>query len=229
MKGEGCLTEAIILCGGTGWRLKPHTWVPKPLLPLKEESTKYTLLDLQIEWLKKHGFEGIVLATNQKFETKHQVTQVVENKKLGTGGAVKNAAQFIDGNEVYVMNVDDIVSYNPKELFRYSDAGAAILLAKPRIGFGVVKTENSFVVGFEEKPIVDFYVSAGHYVFKKKIIEDYFPEVGDLERETLPILAKKRLLRGMKLEGEWYTINTYKDYLTIKQLIENGKIKLFTS
>ena len=223
------MAEAIILCGGTGWRLKPHTWIPKPLLLLKEKPDKQTLLDLQIEWLKKHNIEKIVLATNQKLETKHNAVQVVEKQKLGTGGAVKNAIKFIDGSEVYVMNVDDMVSYDPRKLFSYSDAGAAILLAKPRIGFGVAKTENSFVIGFEEKPKVNFYVSAGHYVFKRKIIEEYFPDVGDLERETLPILARNRLLKGMKLDGEWYTINTYKDYLTVKQLLENGKIKLLVS
>jgi len=223
------LTEAIILCGGTSWRLKPHTWIPKPLLPLKEKPNKQTLLDLQIEWLKKNGIKKIVLATNQNFETKYDVVWVVEKQKLGTGGAVKNALKFIDENEVYVMNVDDMVSYNPKELFSYSDVGAAILLAKPHIGFGVAKAENSFVIGFEEKPKVDFYVSAGHYVFKRRIIEEYFPDIGDLERETLPVLARNRLLKGMKLNGEWYTINTYKDYLTVKHLLENEKIKLFVS
>ena len=102
------------------------------------------------------------------------------------------------------------------------------LLARPHIGFGVVKLEGDFVIGFEEKPLLDFYVSAGHYVFKREVIEKYFPDRGDLERETLPILAINKLLKGMKLEGEWYTINTYKDYINVKKLVESGNIKLFT-
>ena len=221
------MTEAIILCGGAGWRLKPHTWIPKPLLPLLETPTKKTLLDLQIEWLRKHGFERIILATNQHLETSHEVIEVIEKEKLGTGGAVKNALKGVTEERVYVMNVDDIVSYNPQNLFEYSDAGAAILLARPHIGFGVVKLEGDFVIGFEEKPLLDFYVSAGHYVFKREIIEKYFPDRGDLEREALPILATNKLLKGMKLEGEWYTINTYKDYINVKKLVESGNIKLF--
>jgi len=222
------MAEAIILCGGAGWRLKPHTWIPKPLLPLLETPTKKTLLDLQIEWLRKHGFERIILASNQHLETSHEVIEVIEKEKLGTGGAVKNALREVAEEQVYVMNVDDIVSYNPKNLFEYSDAGAAILLARPHIGFGVVKLEGDFVIGFEEKPLLDFYVSAGHYVFKREIIEKYFPDRGDLERETLPTLATNKLLKGMKLEGEWYTINTYKDYINVKKLVESGNIKLFT-
>lgn len=222
------MAEAIILCGGTGWRLKPHTWIPKPLLPLKETPSKSTLLDLQIGWLKKYGFEKIVLASNQHLEVSHNVVQLIEKEKLGTGGAVKNALKAVSGDQVYVMNVDDIVTYNPQKLFEYSDAGAAILLARPRIGFGVVNLENEYVIGFEEKPLLDFYVSAGHYVFKRKTIEEYFPDFGDLEREVLPVLAKKRLLKGMKLDGEWYTINTYKDYLAVKRIIESGEVKLFS-
>ena len=220
------MPEAIILCGGTGWRLKPHTWIPKPLLPVIEVPTKKTLLDIQIEWLKKHGFERIILASNQHLETSYEVIEVIEKEKLGTGGAVKEAVKKAKEELVYVMNVDDIVTYDPGKLFDYANAGAAILLARPRIGFGVVILEGDFVAGFEEKPLLDFYVSAGHYVFRRKIIEQYFPDVGDLEREALPVMAKNRLLKGMKLEGEWYTINTYKDYVNVKKLIENGKIRL---
>ena len=220
------MAEAIILCGGMGWRLKPHTWIPKPLLPLIETPIKKTLLDLQIEWLKRHGFKRIILATNQRLKPSEEVIEVIEEKKLGTGGAVKRAVKKAIEKLVYVMNVDDIVIYNPQKLFNYADAGAAILLARPHIGFGVVKLEGDFVAGFEEKPLLDFYVSAGHYVFKREIIEQYFPDVGDLERKVLPVIAKNRLLKGMKLEGEWYTINTYKDYINVKKLIESGKIKL---
>ena len=219
--------EAIILCGGHAWRLKPHTWVPKPLLPIKEEAGPKTLVDLQIQWLKKHGFKNIVLASNQNLKTYFPVAQVIEEKKLGTGGAVKNALDYVESQEVYVMNVDDIVTYDPTTLFEYSRRGAAILLAKPKLGFGMVKTRGNLVVGFQEKPFLDFYVSAGHYVFKRHVIEKYFPDVGDLEKETLPVLAKEKILEGMKLKGDWYTVNTYKDYVTLREKIKSGEIKVF--
>jgi len=52
--------EAIILCGGSGWRFKPDIWVPKPKLKINDE----TLIAHQVNWLKKHGFNRIILATN---------------------------------------------------------------------------------------------------------------------------------------------------------------------
>ncbi|GAG35567.1 unnamed protein product, partial [marine sediment metagenome] len=55
--------KAVILAGGLGTRLKPFTEViPKPLLPIGEK----TLLEVQIEQLKRNGFDEIYLALNYK-------------------------------------------------------------------------------------------------------------------------------------------------------------------
>ena len=57
--------KVVILAGGLGSRLKPFTEViPKPLLPIGEKS----VLEIQIENLKKHGFTDVYLATNYKSE-----------------------------------------------------------------------------------------------------------------------------------------------------------------
>jgi NDP-sugar pyrophosphorylase family protein len=61
--------KAVILAGGLGSRLRPFTQIiPKPLLPIGEKS----VLEIQIEHLKKHGFDEIFLATNYK-------SQYIEN------------------------------------------------------------------------------------------------------------------------------------------------------
>jgi len=55
--------KAVILAGGLGTRLKPFTEIiPKPLLLIGEKS----VLEIQIENLKKSGFDEIFLATNYK-------------------------------------------------------------------------------------------------------------------------------------------------------------------
>ena len=61
--------KAVILAGGLGSRLRPFTQIiPKPLLPIGEKS----VLEVQIEHLKEHGFDEIYLATNYK-------SQYIEN------------------------------------------------------------------------------------------------------------------------------------------------------
>ena len=84
--------EAIILCGGSGWRLKPDMWIPKPKLKINNE----TLISHQINWLRKHGIDKIILAANTSNLTEDpNVIYSVEEKKLGTGGAVKKAIEHV--------------------------------------------------------------------------------------------------------------------------------------
>lgn len=204
--------EAIILCGGYSQRLKPYTDVSKPLLELKPN---LTLVSYQIGWLRKHGFQRIILASREEKLTDLDVEYSVETEKLGTGGALKKAAKRCSGEYVYAMNVDDILlgDYNPAKLEEHADRGATIVISKPRLQFGRVQIENDIIIGFEQKPPLDFYVSAGHYTFKKEVILDHFPDRGNFENEASPKLASLKMLRPYIFNGLWLTINTLKDLL----------------
>ncbi len=204
------MKEAIILAGGQGWRLKPTTWIPKPLLRIN----KKTLIDRQISWLRSHGFEKVIIASNRDDLTKLSVTFSIEEENLGTGGATRSAFKNINGAIAYVMNVDDIVFYDPTELYDYATKGAGTLLAKPTLPFSKVTLRNGMeVVRFERRSTLDSYVSAGHHVFKKTVVERYFPERGDFEFTAMQRLADQKLLRGYTYHGMWLTINTMKDLL----------------
>jgi D-glycero-alpha-D-manno-heptose 1-phosphate guanylyltransferase len=212
------MKEAIILAGGEGWRLKPATWVPKPLLKIN----KQTLIDRQIGWLQSYDFENIVVASNRKDLTKQPVTYSLEKNSLGTGGATKKAFNKIQGDIAYVMNVDDIVFYDPNILYDYAGKGAGILLAKPTLPFGRVTLQNGInVIRFQHRSTLDFYVSAGHYVFKKSVVERYFPEKGDFEFDTMQRLADKKMLQGYTYHGMWFTLNTMKDLIQIRSFFKS--------
>jgi len=219
--------EAIILCGGEGWRLKPDTWAPKPLLKISADET---LLDRQIRWLLENGFRNIVLASNRSFpESAHYNSPVVqtslEEKKLGTGGAIKKAATLINADKFYAMNVDDIVFYDPRKLFEYAGGGAAILVAQPPLRFGKITMRKDMVVRFEHRSILDIWVSAGHYVFSKKLLAEHFPDQGDFEREAMQKIASNKFLKGLKYKGDWLTVNTMKDLIEIREYFETRQTK----
>jgi len=210
--------EAIILAGGEGWRLKPATWVPKPLLKIN----KQTLIDHQISWLQNHGFENIIVASNREDLTKQPVTYSLEKNTLGTGGATKKAFNQIQGDTAYVMNVDDIVFYDPSILYDYAGKGAGILLAKPVLPFGMVTLQNGInVTRFQDRSTLDFYVNAGHYVFKKALVEKFFPEKGDFEFDTMQRLADKKMLQGYTYHGMWFTLNTMKDLIQVRSFFKS--------
>ena len=214
--------ETIILCGGEGWRLKPDTWTPKPLLKI---SGQETLLDRQIRWLLEHDFTNIILAANRSFPesaffTNPAVQPCIERKKLGTGGAIKRAITLTDTEKVYIMNVDDIVFYDPKKLFEYSTKGAAVLLAQPQLPFGKTTLQGDNITKFEDRPTLSMWVNAGHYVFSSEIVKEYFPNEGDFEPKTMQKLAKEKHLKGLKYTGDWLTLNTMKDLIRIREYFD---------
>ena len=211
------MREAIILAGGEGWRLKPATWVPKPLLKIN----KKTLIDHQIEWLRSHDFDNIIVASNRADLTKQPVAYSLEEDTLGTGGATKKAFEQIKGKVAYVMNVDDLVFYDPNELFDYAGKGAGILLAKPQIPFGKVTLQNGInVIRFQNRETLDFYVSTGHYVFKKSAVEKLFPDNGDFEFTAMQRLADKKMLQGYTYHGMWFTLNTMKELIDVRRFFK---------
>ena len=218
--------EAIILCGGKGWRLKPDTWTQKPLLKISADET---LLDRQIRWLLEHDFSNVILASNKSFPesvfTNPAVQLCLEKKKLGTGGAIKKAATLVNADQFYAMNVDDIVFYDPRKLYEYAGRRAAILLAQPRLLFGKITTRRNMVTKFEDRPLLDIWVSAGHYVFSNKLVEEYFPDEGDFERKAMQKIVNDKFLNGLKYRGDWLTVNTIKDLAKIREYFETRQTK----
>lgn len=227
------IKEAIILCGGHTWMLRPEAQIPKPLLNLGDQ----TLIEKQVNWLIKNGFKKIVLALSKdllgsiilktdiykKFkQTKiANIIMSIENTRLGTGGALKKACQLIQSKTFYVCNVDDLAfDFNPNELLAESDNSIVVLLAKPTLPYGKVKIKNRYIKEFEEKPQLDFYVNAGHYSMKKSIVLKHFPSTGNFEERVLPKLARQNALKGFEYHGSWITIDTFNDYMNALSLFE---------
>ena len=68
------MREAIILCGGQATRFRPYTnRIPKALVKIN----KKPIIDHQIEWLEKYGYNRIILAAGYK----HKKLAKYVNKK----------------------------------------------------------------------------------------------------------------------------------------------------
>jgi NDP-sugar pyrophosphorylase family protein len=118
---------AVILSGGLGIRLKPFTEViPKPLLPIGEKA----VLEIQIERLKKFGFDNIILATNYKsnyienffgdglrYGVNLQISK--EDHPLGTAGPIKLLADRLFDSFI-VMNGDILSLIDYKRLYDFA-------------------------------------------------------------------------------------------------------------
>ena len=217
--------KAIILAGGRGKRLRPITdYVPKPLIPINN----IPIIEWQIRYLKKFGISEAIICSGYKTEMIEnylknkklgiKITFSIENKPLGTGGAIKKAARKIKEKSFLVINGDIITNIDLKKLFEKENSIAAIQL---RTKFGILQTDNDKIIKFDEKKeITDTWMNAGIYHLTKESIKE-LPNVGDIEKTLFPDYAKKEKLSTLKFtNSEWYSVDSFKDMEECSLVIE---------
>lgn len=105
--------EAVILAGGFGTRLRPAVAdVPKPMAPIDGRPFLELLLDY---WIAQ-GVRRAVLAVGYMHETIRRhfgaeyrgcaIAYSVEDRPLGTGGALLQALPLVNGESLLVLNGD---------------------------------------------------------------------------------------------------------------------------
>ena len=221
--------KAIILAGGRGKRLRPITdYVPKPLIPIKN----IPIIEWQIKYLKKFGISEIIVCSGYKTKMIEnylnnkklgiKITFSVEDKPLGTGGAIKKAGKKIKDKSFLVINGDIITNIDLKKLIKKNNAIAAVQL---RTKFGILQTDKNKIIKFDEKKeIENLWMNAGIYHLNKETLKE-LPTVGDLEKTLFPDYAKKEKLSTIKFtNSKWYSIDSFKDMeecsLVIKKIIK---------
>ncbi len=226
--------KAVILAGGLGTRLKPYTTVfPKPLMPIGESP----ILEIIIKQLKAKGFNEITLAVGHLSElimaffnngSKYglKIEYSKEEKKLGTAGGLGLLKNKLE-DDFLVMNGDVLTGLDFSEFLEFhKKTGSIATIALNRrhvdIDFGVVELdENRTLIGYIEKPKIDYLVSMGVYAFNESILE-YIPSHEYLD---IPDLMKRLLSEGEKVngfihDGYWLDIGRPDDYIKANEDIQ---------
>ena len=219
------ILKAIILAGGRGKRLRPITdYVPKPLIPINN----IPIIEWQIKYLKKFGISEVIICSGYKTEMIEdylknkklgvKITFSIENKSLGTGGAIKKAGKKIKDKSFIVLNGDTITNIDLKKLIKKENTIAAIQL---RTKFGILHTEQNKIIKFDEKKeIKDVWMNAGIYHLNRETI-NHLPTIGDIEKTLFPNYAKKEKLFTVKFRNtKWYSIDSFKDMEESSSIIE---------
>ena len=221
------MAVGILLVGGFGTRLMPLTkHTPKPMLTI----AGLPVTEHQLAMARNAGITTVVLATSYLSElfTPYfgdgskwgmKLIYAVEEKPLGTGGAIANAAQLLDTQEsIVVFNGDVLSSHNLKEQIRQHEANhadvtlhlTAVEDARP---YGCVPTDsNGRVTAFLEKmdsPVTNM-INAGCYVFNPAVIKAIsLNTVISIERETFPeLISKDAKVFGFIDNAYWLDIGT---------------------
>ena len=225
------MAVGILLVGGFGTRLKPLTSEsPKPMLPV----AGLPVTEHQILAAQKAGIHTLVLATSYLSEVftpyfgdgskwGMKILYAVEKEPLGTGGAIRNAAEMLDLEDI---GDEPIVIFNGDVLSRHSiadqiafhqkknaDATLHLIEVDDARAFGCVPTDvDGKVTAFLEKmdnPITNS-INAGCYVFHSSVISRIpLGQVVSIERETFPqLVSSGRPVYGYKEQAYWLDVGT---------------------
>ena len=224
--------SVVIMAGGLGSRLRPHTQTcPKPLLPVAGKP----MLEHIIERAKAEGFRHIVLAVHylghmieeyfgDGSRWQVEIEYLREESPLGTAGAI-GLLQPRPQSPIIVSNGDVLTDIRYGELLEFhSRHGAAATMAvrvhEWQHPFGVVHTKGVDIVGFEEKPISRSHINAGIYVLDPTALEALIPG----EQCDMPTLFGRLQQRSLRtivypMHEPWLDVGRPDDYTSAQSAV----------
>ena len=226
--------KAVVLAGGKGARLAPYTKIlPKPLMPIGD----MPILEVLMLQMKTAGINDIVLTVGHLSELLRaffqdgsqfgvNISYSYEKCPLGTAGPIA----LIDGLEetFLVTNGDVLTTLKLSELIRFhreqkAAATIAVHERQTKIDLGVIQWNGNYEIkGYVEKPVYDYTVSMGVYVFEPSVLP-YIPREQYLD---FPDLVKKLITAGEKVvgyrfHGYWEDLGRPDDYERASRDFEN--------
>jgi len=234
--------DAIVLCGGAGLRLRSIiSNAPKGMADIAGRP----FLELLLRQLHRHGFQRVILAVGYQKDVirSHfgeeafglKLTYSEESRPLGTGGALRNAADHVETDSVLVMNGDSYTATDLAQLtsdFRESRADGSMLVvsADGRCDCGHVMVDPTHrVIGFEEKQLssTTHYTNAGIYLLNRKLLYEIPCEIEiSLERQLfLSWLREGKHLRAFISSGSCIDIGTPDRYCNAQEILAKVEVE----
>jgi NDP-sugar pyrophosphorylase family protein len=218
--------RAVVLAGGFGMRLRPYTTIlPKPLLPIGDRpileiilrqlaAAGFTKADLCVghlgDLIRVYFTEGTVVPAGVELDWHWE-----PEEPLGTAGALR----IVPGLDAtfLAMNGDILTTLDYRALVdHHRKSGATLTIAiqgkRVEVDLGVLELDHSRVVGYREKPTLNYDVSMGIYIYEPRAV-DHLPD-GPC---TFPDLVHRLLAAGEHVEAyrsdaDWFDIGTIGEY-----------------
>ncbi|MEU2156146.1 sugar phosphate nucleotidyltransferase [Streptomyces sp. NPDC019396] len=218
--------HAVILAGGKGIRLRPYTTaLPKPLVPIGDQ---HAILEIVLRQLAACGFTSCTIAVGHLGQIIRAyvgsgsrwgltIDYAIEESPLGTMGPLLTMRDRLP-ESFLVMNGDVLTDLDYADVLRRHVASeAALTIAtyarKVHIDFGVLTTDENRVVGFREKPSMDYRVSMGVYGLSLGTLDGYTPGLPlGFDELVLDLLKHGNPPHAYEFDGYWLDIGRPDDY-----------------
>jgi mannose-1-phosphate guanylyltransferase len=232
--------KAVLLVGGMGTRLRPLTYrIPKPLLPVMGKPLIMHVIDSI-----PSEVDEVIVPISYKREVMEdylrshppgrRITLVDEPEPLGTGGAVKNVEEHIDG-QFLVINGDVITSLDVASFLKFHRAkgGIASISLWPvedPSPFGVAQLdEDARITRFQEKPkreeAFSKLINAGAYALEREVLDVIGDGFVSMEREVFPKLLDKGMY-GFQFDGHWIDCGTRENVIGAHRILMGDDAKV---
>ena len=234
---------AVVLAAGEGTRLRPLTRNrPKPMLP----AANRPILEHVCDALVEAGVDRLALIVGYRRERVQEhfgpsyrgvpVEYVVQDKQLGSGHALLQAQETVDGS-LLVVNGDRLVAAESvaavRDALAEDDARAALAVIERADAsqYGAVRLRGRDIERIVEKPDSDEFrlINAGVYAFDASVFEaiEATPRTdGELAlTDTIARLVDAERVRGVRTEGLWVDATYPWDLLEVaSEVLARGRV-----
>jgi len=223
--------QAVILAGGLGTRLYPFTKIiPKPLLPVGEKS----VLEIQIELLKRFEINEIIFATNYKHELLEsyfgdgsrygiRLTYSREENPLGTCGPLSLLKEKLK-NTFIVINGDILTDMAFSAAYNEHLKKNAILTVVSKevvfpLSYGKLVSSGDMIVDIQEKPDIKVEIATGIYIMSTQVLK-YIPYnvYFNMDQLVQRLLDENIPVFRYKTDAYWLDIGRMEDYEKAQRL-----------
>ncbi|MDD1649852.1 MAG: nucleotidyltransferase family protein [Methylococcaceae bacterium] len=230
--------QAIVLAGGLGTRLRSVVPdLPKPMAPVAGRPFLAWVLDRLVE----AGFESAVLAVGYRHEAIREhfgeryrglpLHYSVEATPLGTGGAIRLAADCVTERPVFVLNGDTYLELDYRAMqdaHRQARGSLSVAVCSvPDVSrYGALELEAGHLHGFLEKGRAGpGFINAGVYLLSSDILRQIpAGEPFSFEQQLLvPRIGELRPL-AFHTSGRFIDIGIPEDFERAQQLFTPGTL-----
>jgi glucose-1-phosphate cytidylyltransferase len=249
--------KVVLLAGGLGTRISEETTLkPKPMIEIGGKPILWHIMKIYSahginEFIICCGYKGYVIKeyfanyflhtsdvtfdmrqnkmeVHQRYAEPWKVTLIDTGEETMTGGRLKRAAPYLEGEDAFCLTYGDGVSdVNIRKLIDFHRAHglhATLTATYPPGRFGALDIHgDQRVTSFKEKPKGDGgMINGGFFILSPKVIDLIAGDHIIWEREPLEQLAEANQLKAYPHEGFWQCMDTLRDKNLLEELWSNG-------
>jgi len=156
-----------------------------------------------------------------------EVTLAETGLDTATGARIKRVERYLDTDTFFLTYGDAVADLDVDALLAFHRSHgkiATVTGVRPTSRYGEMSVEGDRVVEFHEKPRDGMaLVSGGFFVFERRFLDYLGPDPQlFFELEPLQRLAREGELRTYVHEGAWFSMDTYRDYLQLNRIWNEG-------